>query len=563
MSSGYARRVRSTHGCFALALLAACSSKDADSAPAPCDGGCDDASEAADAPPEDTLPTCAPLDAGPATDPLYPAPRYRSASTTSAPATHACLVSAGFSPATDFADELFAEAGLPFVRAPDCTGCDPCFSFDSSSLDALAGPAKTVLTAAGDNPERYVVESTITGGHAHVAMHAYGEMGARFALRAALSFVRGGEDLRTFVDGTIADYPSFRVRGIVEGIYGPSGASALKAPWTPADRALAMRLAARLRENAYVYGPKDDRFARSNWRSPYPLDGDGQGQVIQMAAAEAERDGLAFTWSLSPCDSGPRFDFSKYDAELAVAIAKLESVRALGVKHFALFLDDTTNGCGTPEEHARLVNDLDDWSAKVSGGPLLFVGRKYDGTPDAYTDALGKLVHPAVQILWTGNEVEPATMTAADMKAIEGSLARQVAIWDNWPTTPCGFHGRSSDLSSVVSTFYSNPVLNEGSSAALPFASFAQVLGPIADYLWNADAYAASAAAEDGSYATWQRLLPTATTLAKACVPCGAATSFQCADAKTLGYCDPASGCFTTAPCGSGCIEGAPARCAP
>lgn len=115
-----------------------------------------------------------------------------------------------------------------------------------------------------------------------------------------------------------------------------------------------------------------------------------------------------------------------------------------------------------------------------------------------------------------------------------------------------------------MSAFYSNPVLNEGSSAAHPFASFTQVLGPIADYLWDAERYAASTSSEDASWARWQALLAASVARIEACKPCGAAApSFHCVDAKTIGYCDPVTKCFTTVTCGGGCSEGSPAQCTP
>jgi len=361
----------------------------------------------------------------------------------------------------------------------------------------------------------------------------------------------------------LVDWPSFSARGVVEGIYGPQSycdaATMDYLPWRVADRTQLLRLLSRLRENVFLYGPKCDPYTRSQWFNPYPP-GSSDEDVLRVALHETESELIDFWWSISP---GVSYNLADPSADWGKLAAKIDAMRALGVRHFALFLDDIADHSAGPQ--VALINQVDDYvKSKLPGEHLIVVGTTYCsdpgnafncGGPNGYTDTLGAQVHADVEILWTGASVEPSTLSAADLKGINASLKRKVTIWDNWPNAPGAFTGRSADLPASVRGYYSNPVLNEYPGPANPPSTFHAVLGPIADYLWDADRYAKDPAA---SFKRWQPLLAKAS---PGCTPCGSdAAGWTCdfSTAKQILFCDYTTACLTAHPCPGGCATKPP-----
>jgi hyaluronoglucosaminidase len=471
--------------------------------------------------------------AQPADHPIYPEPQSIVQNGLGAQVHTACVDTGALAEHAKIdalIPELLADAGL--VAAAEC--CDLTVSFVGTQ-PPLSGDAQTAWTAAGQNPERYIAITRTADGRATATLHAPGgERGALYALRSVLSLVQGNP--ARIANATIVDYPVFGARGVVEGFYG--------VPYTVTDRTTILRLMSRLRENVFIYGPKDDVYARDRWRDPYPLANVGEGQTIQAAAHEADRLLVDFVWSISP---GLSFDFGNFDAELATLKAKIDNVRGLGVRRFALFLDDIGNADAAG--HARLMNALDDYlKQRDPHAKLITVGTRYAFGPNGYTDTLGQMAHSSIEIMWTGNDIEPTTMTAADMSAVNASLRRKVTIWDNWPNAPGSFTGRSADLHNAVQGYYTNPVLNEDPSPNLPTMEFLKVLGPIADYLWAPERYAAST-----SYQRWQPLLTSWNGQVAPCTPCGNfVQGWTCkSDLSAILFCD--GNCLTALPCPGGC----------
>lgn len=480
---------------------------------------------------------------------------------TSALASHATLDA--------LVPSLLAEAGLARAGGGACA-CDWALAF-SAQPPALTGDAQKAWQQAGSSPERYAVVSAAAAGRAQATLYAAGERGALYALRAALGLAAkdaGDASARDVAAATVVDYPAIPWRGVVEGMYG--GRTGYGTQWTPGERALVMRLLGRLRANTFVYGPKNDPYAGwvgGSWRTPYPTSS-GAAQAMQAAAHDAAANLMRFVWAVSP---GAQFDWSSYDGDLAAVEAKLDSMRKLGVTHFALFLDDQSISASIAQQ-AKLMNDLDDYVKKTNPTDhLLVVWWDYAGTKDGNTDALGPLVHPDVEIMWTGPCVESCTITAADMSLVDTSFARKASIWDNWPSNGCcggsaaeRMTGRSADLPSSIAAYYVNPVINECGpqcGSAVHVGDFLAHLGPIADYAWDASRYAASSAAIDASYARWKPLLGAWQPLVQ---PCGAAKctangpaypGWTCDESKTgIFFCDTMNAdCATDLPCPGGC----------
>src|ERR1051326_1462981 len=137
---------------------------------------------------------------------------------------------------------------------------------------------------------------------------------------------------------TVVDFPSFPERGVVEGFYGK--------PWTQQDRLDILRFEGEHGMNVYYYAPKDDPYHRKRWREPYPFE---QIQKLAQLVNAARANFVDFAFAISP---GLSVVYS-HDQDFTDLIAKLDSVAALGVSHFALFLDDVPPDLQDPDDLAR------------------------------------------------------------------------------------------------------------------------------------------------------------------------------------------------------------------
>ena len=286
----------------------------------------------------------------------------------------------------------------------------------------------------------------------------------------------------------LLDFPSFPIRGIVEGFYG--------VPWSHQDRLDILRFEGLHAMNAYYYAPKDDPYHRKLWAEPYPPDQMKQlGELVDTARANfvdfcfANSPGLSMT-----CSS---------DADFAKLTTKLDSVAKLGVSCFALFLDDVPQDLQNPADRARfktlaeahvyVTNKLDHYLKAQSPKNHLTV------TPTTYTNAwgsrdyikeLGPNVDPDVDLVWTGTKTVSPTITVAEAEEWGRYLHRPPLVWDNFPVNDGipwrlnlgPLRGRAPGLSGAVRGLLSNP-MNQAHASMIP-------LQTIAAYLWNSVDYA-------------------------------------------------------------------------
>jgi len=285
----------------------------------------------------------------------------------------------------------------------------------------------------------------------------------------------------------IADYPSFPLRGVVEGFYGP--------PWSHADRLELLRFEGQHGMNIYIYGPKDDPYHRKLWREPYPPE---QLKRLGDLADTARENFVDFSFAISP---GLSMVYSS-DADFQTLARKLETVAWLGVSNFALFLDDVPPDLVHAEDRARfktlaqahiqLINRLYGHLQSLSTNNRLTV------CPTTYTNGwgnrdyikeLGAGVSAAVPLVWTGTETIPRTITVAQAEDWGGYLRRKPLVWDNYPVNDDNpwwlnlhpLRGRDARLFAATQGLFSNPMIHPRASL-LP-------LQTVADYLWNPLAY--------------------------------------------------------------------------
>jgi len=285
----------------------------------------------------------------------------------------------------------------------------------------------------------------------------------------------------------IADFPSFPVRGVVEGFYGT--------PWSHQDRLDILRFEGAHGMNSYYYAPKDDPYHREHWRDPYPPDRLAQlGELVQAARANF----VDFCFAVSP---GLSMVYSS-EADFTKLTEKLDTVGKLGLSCYALFLDDVPEELQNPadkarfkslaEAHAYIINKLYDHVVALSPENHLTV------TPTTYTNGfgsrdyirdLGAAVDPHVDLVWTGTEVVSPTITVEQTRDWSELTRRPPLIWDNYPVNDYSrwrpflgpLVGRDANLNLAVRGLVSNP-MNEAHASMIPLAT-------IAEYLWNPSAY--------------------------------------------------------------------------
>ncbi|MFE1932660.1 beta-N-acetylglucosaminidase domain-containing protein [Streptomyces sp. NPDC059474] len=303
---------------------------------------------------------------------------------------------------------------------------------------------------------------------------------------------RGQAPRRTFDGLAVRDWPSSALRGVIEGFYGT--------PWSNPARLDQLDYFAAHKMNIYVYSPKDDPYLRSRWRDPYPAD---KLAVIKGLSDRATADHVAFTYALSP---GLSVCYSS-DADEKALVAKFQSLWDVGVRSFAVPLDDISytdwncdedktkfgsGGAAAGAAQAHLLNRVQrDFIATHAGAkPLQMVPTEYYNTSNSpYKAAIAQRLDPSVLVEWTGEGVIAQTITTAQTERAEQVFGHKILVWDNYPVNDymsdhlllAPYTGREPGVAGKVAGLTANPMIQ-------PYASRI-ALFTVADYLWNAEGY--------------------------------------------------------------------------
>ena len=283
---------------------------------------------------------------------------------------------------------------------------------------------------------------------------------------------------------TVTDYPSVPQRGLVEGYYGN--------PYSKENRMGLFEMFGRQKMNVYIYGPKDDAYHKSKWREEYPA---AQAAQITEYVNAAKANKVEFVWAIHPGE-----DIQWNDTDRANIVNKLKAMCKLGVRTFAVFWDDLWNDDGSHgDEQAELMNYIAQElkAAYPDVKPLIICPTQYNrGWANAvYLPALGNMMNPDINIMWTGNSVVDM-INKGDMEWINGQIKRNAYIWLNYPVSDyCIDHllmgptyGNDLDIADMMSGFVSNPMEYAEASKVSLFS--------IGDYCWNMPAYDADASWE-------------------------------------------------------------------
>ena len=302
---------------------------------------------------------------------------------------------------------------------------------------------------------------------------ASGETGVFRALSRASRVIEG----ETLPSVHLDEEPDVPYRGVIEGFYG--------AAWTHGFRLDLMEFMGHVNLNTYIYAPKDDAKHRAQWRAMYT---DEELEKLRELVSAARRYKVKFVYAISP---GLDIDLdSGYKKDLETLFAKCESMYGIGVRNFAILLDDITtlNAAG----HAKLLNDFQTRFIEKHSGTedLIAITPEYcTAFLTDYTDAIAPLLNEKIMMMWTGNIVVPQSIRTNQLMNITRKLNRKVFIWWNYPVNdvmtdnlflgPC--ENLSSDLYKSVCGLVSNP-MNQGYASMAP-------LYTTADFLWDMEGY--------------------------------------------------------------------------
>jgi len=275
----------------------------------------------------------------------------------------------------------------------------------------------------------------------------------------------------------VKDYPVIKERGIIEGFYG--------APWSHADRLSLIEFMGQMKLNTYIYAPKDDLKHRDQWRVPYTEEEMNRFKELLEKCAE---NNVKFVFAVSP---GKDFDYNNPEEDYKALVEKCRAMSDIGVKRFAIFLDDLNLNMQNAAGHANLLNRFQD--EFCGDTPLITVFSEYfeGAITDRYTGEIAKQLDKRIIVMWTGNDVVPATIAKKDLDRINGIYDRKMMIWWNYPVNDYAPNnlfigpavGLDTKLHENISGFIANP-MNQAEASKIP-------LFTMADYVWNPKRYKA------------------------------------------------------------------------
>ena len=284
--------------------------------------------------------------------------------------------------------------------------------------------------------------------------------------------------------------------GIIEGFYGR--------PWTWEQREETVAFLAPHGYRFFLYAPKADPYLRRRWQEPYP---DETAANLAKLAARCRELGVRFGVGLSPYEVYLGFDAAAHDA-LARKLAFFDEV---GVRDLAILFDDMRGDAPNLAEHQAEVVA---WAAERTSADRVLVcpsyysddpvlDRVFGARPQRYLETLGALLDPAVQVLWTGEEVCSREISPGHVRHVAEQLGRRPFLWDNYPVNDGqrmsqylhlrGFTGRPASLAAHVSAHGINPAL-QPTLSRIPALTLAESYARGEDYRYG-DAFRRAAAA--------------------------------------------------------------------
>jgi hyaluronoglucosaminidase len=250
--------------------------------------------------------------------------------------------------------------------------------------------------------------------------------------------------------------------GIIEGYFGRC--------WDWEDRRAVVSRLAPAGYGFFHYAPKIDICLRRDWRQ---LHSDDDCRELALLSDHCRSLGVRFGIGLTPYGAHLDFDGPTRDA----LAAKLAALDALGLDDLAILFDDMRGDLpDLAQRQAEIIGFCLDNSRATrvftcpsyySDDPVL--DRVFGARPDGYLEDFGRLIDPAIQIFWTGEEVCSAAYSPGHLRDVAERLGRKVCLWDNYPVNDGprmgnylhlrGFTGRSPDIAPWITAHAINPAL--------------------------------------------------------------------------------------------------------
>ena len=214
--------------------------------------------------------------------------------------------------------------------------------------------------------------------------------------------------------------------GLIEGFFG--------LPWSWEERRDTMRFLAPHGYRFYLYAPKADAYLRRDWQAPHPQE---EMAALSGFAADCRAAGVRFGIGLTP------FELHLHDGDgwQAPLAAKLRMLDEAGADDLAILFDDMRGD--VPDLAARQAAIVH-FAAERSGATRILTCPSYYSDdpildlafgrrPDGYLKDLGRLLDPAIEIMWTGEEVCSSEITPGHLARVAETLRRKPFLWDNYP----------------------------------------------------------------------------------------------------------------------------------
>ena len=372
--------------------------------------------------------------------------------------------------------------------------------------------------------DRHILSLTAQGGNAAQVVIVGENTDAVFCALASLEqMLDGGTQSMPCV--TIFDYADIANRGIIEGYYG--------VPYTAQVTKDLFRFMARYKMNTYMYGAKSDAYHSRYWDAPYPTSLTPEQVRIGYLSQDMMRDITAtahackvnFIWAIHP---GKAFADPQQRNVNDRIMTKFESMHALGVRQFGVFVDDV----GVPSERAIMdlcANNLSDLQHRIDARwntpsaipadtvkPLHYVPQLYAFSwvkPESRHTFFESLRNTPdkVNIYITGRDVW-SVPNNADLDSVRGFLGRDVSWWWNYP---CNDQDNSKlfvmdtytnfrDETHILSLERLEPELKGANSVIINPMQQGELskiaLFSVADYTWNNCAF--------NNQRSWEAALP-------------------------------------------------------
>ena len=250
--------------------------------------------------------------------------------------------------------------------------------------------------------------------------------------------------------------------GLIEGYYGR--------PWSWQAREETVTFLKKHDYDFYIYAPKGDPFLRERWREAHPT---AASEELRRLATRCRALGVRFGVGLSPYEL-----YRDFSAEAkASLVAKLAEFDEWGVDYLAILFDDMR---GDLPELASTQVDIMHWVAARTKAKRLIVcpsyytddpvlDRFFGKRPDNYLEDLGRLLDPAIDIFWTGEEVCSREYSAGHLARVAEQLQRKPFLWDNYPVNDGqrmspflhvrAFTGRPASIRDHLAAHSVNPAL--------------------------------------------------------------------------------------------------------